>query len=219
VAESYGPIHLDDLILDNNVQNSNLGTMSRPKEFDRAEALTAAKAVFWKKGYAATTTDDLRQAMSIGRQSLYDSFGGKRPLYLEILQRYNTERVVAQITRLRAAKSPLAGIRNLLLAFANEPEAERKLGCMGVAAICAFGDEDLEITAIGRASGAVLGSALEEVLRKAKKMGEAKPSLDERAVAHFLQSTMVGMKVTAKAGASSEVLRAIAATALKVLTV
>jgi TetR/AcrR family transcriptional regulator, transcriptional repressor for nem operon len=193
--------------------------MSRPKEFDRAEALAAAKVVFWKKGYDATTTDDLRHAMNIGRQSFYDSFGGKRPLYLEVLQRYNTERVIAQITRLRAARSPLAGIRDLLLALAKEPEEKRKLGCMGVAAICVFGDEDPEVSAIGHASGAVLGSALEEVLRKAKKMGEAKPSLDERAVAYFLQSTMVGMKVTAKAGASSEVLRAIALTALEVLAV
>ena len=152
------------------------------------------------EGYDATTTDDLRHAMKIGRQSLYDSFGGERPLYLEVLQRYNTESVIAQITDLRAAKSPLAGIRNLLLALAEEPEKRRKLGCMGVAAICAFGDEDPEITAIGHASSVVLGSALEEALHKAKKMGEAKPSLDERAVAHFLQSTMVGMKVTAKAG-------------------
>ena len=193
--------------------------MSRPKEFDRAEALSAAKAVFWRKGYDATTTDDLRHAMSIGRQSLYDSFGGKRPLYLEVLQRYNTERVLGQVTRLRAAKSPLTGIRNLLFALANEPEEERKLGCMGVAAVCTFGEEDPEITAIGHAASSVLGSALEEVLRKAKEIGEVKPSLDERAVAQFLQSTMVGMKVTAKAGASSEVLRAIAATALKILTV
>jgi AcrR family transcriptional regulator len=193
--------------------------MSRPKEFDRAEALTAAKVVFWKKGYDATTTDDLRHAMKIGRQSLYDSFGGKRPLYLEVLQRYNTDRVIEQITRLRAAKSPLAGIRNLLLTLAEEPEEKRKLGCMGVAAICAFGEADPEVAAIGDASSAVLGSALEEVLRKAKKIGEVKPSLDERAVAYFLQSTMVGMKVTAKAGASSEVLRAIALTALEVLTV
>jgi hypothetical protein len=45
----------------------------------------------------------------------------------------------------------------------------------------------------GIASGsAVIRSALEEVLRKAKKMGEAKPSLDERAVAYFLQSTIGG---------------------------
>ena len=150
--------HLGSAILDSNVQNSNLGAMSRPKEFDRAEALTAAKAVFRKKSYDATTIDDLRHALKIGRQSLYDSFGGKRSLYLEVLQRYNTESVIAQITRLRAARSPLAGIRNLLLALAEEPEKRRKLGCMWVAAICAFGDDDPEITAIGHASSAVLGS-------------------------------------------------------------
>jgi TetR/AcrR family transcriptional regulator, transcriptional repressor for nem operon len=80
--------------------------MSRPKEFDRAEALAAAKVVFWKKRYDATTTDDLRHAMKIDGQSLYDRFGGKRPLYLEVLQGYKTESVIAQITRLRAAKSP-----------------------------------------------------------------------------------------------------------------
>jgi hypothetical protein len=55
--------------------------VSRPKEFDRAEALSAAKA---------------------------------------------TERVVGQITRLRAAKSPLAGIQNLLFALANEPGTRPK---------------------------------------------------------------------------------------------
>jgi hypothetical protein len=78
------PTEVNKAIFDRYVQNGNLWAMSRPKEFDRAEALTAAKSVFWKKGYDATTTDDLRHAMSIGRQSLYDSFGGKRPLYLEI---------------------------------------------------------------------------------------------------------------------------------------
>jgi len=146
--------------------------VSRPKEFDRAEALAAAKAVFWRKGYDATTTDDLRHAMSIGRQSLYDSFGGKRPLYLEVLQRYNTERVVGQITRLRAAKSPLAGIRNLLFAFEDEPEEERKLGCMGVAAVCTFGDEDPEITAIGHAASSVRDPPWRKFSVKPRKWGK-----------------------------------------------
>jgi TetR/AcrR family transcriptional regulator, transcriptional repressor for nem operon len=75
------------------------------------------------------------------------------------------------------------------------------------------------VSAIGHASTAVIRSALEEVLSKAKKMGDAKPSLDEGAVAYFLQSTMMGMRVIAKAGASSEVLRTIALTALEVLAV
>jgi len=54
--------------------------MVRPKEFDRDAAVERAMSVFWSKGYAATSTDDLLQAMRIGRQSMYDTFGDKRRL-------------------------------------------------------------------------------------------------------------------------------------------
>ncbi|MEA2965178.1 MAG: TetR/AcrR family transcriptional regulator, transcriptional repressor for nem operon, partial [Alphaproteobacteria bacterium] len=59
--------------------------MARPREFDRDEALERAMSVFWSKGFAATSTSDLVEAMQIGRQSMYDSFGDKRALYLEAL--------------------------------------------------------------------------------------------------------------------------------------
>ena len=48
-------------------------------------------SVFWLKGYAATSTDDLLQAMKIGRQSMYDTFGDKRRLYVEALERYQRQ--------------------------------------------------------------------------------------------------------------------------------
>ena len=56
--------------------------MPRPKEFDRDEALQAAIGVFCEKGYAAASTDELMRAMKISRQSMYDTFGDKRQLYL-----------------------------------------------------------------------------------------------------------------------------------------
>jgi TetR/AcrR family transcriptional repressor of nem operon len=64
------------------------GLMARPREFDREEALERATGVFWAKGYASTSTDDLLTAMGIGRQSLYNAFQDKRALYLEALERY-----------------------------------------------------------------------------------------------------------------------------------
>jgi TetR/AcrR family transcriptional regulator, transcriptional repressor for nem operon len=81
--------------------------MVRPKEFDRDVAVERAMSVFWSKGYAATSTDDLLQAMQIGRQSMYDTFGDKRRLYVEALERYQLESVAGHIKRLRSAASPL----------------------------------------------------------------------------------------------------------------
>ena len=52
--------------------------MARPKEFDRDVALRRAITVFWKKGFARTSAEDLVAAMGIGKQSLYDTFGEDR---------------------------------------------------------------------------------------------------------------------------------------------
>ena len=50
--------------------------MARPKEFDQERALHRAISIFSQKGFAATSTDDLMRAMDLGRQSMYDTFGG-----------------------------------------------------------------------------------------------------------------------------------------------
>ena len=52
--------------------------MARPKQFDRDEALQSALGIFRQKGFSATSTDDLRLAMGIGRQSFYATFKGKK---------------------------------------------------------------------------------------------------------------------------------------------
>src|ERR1700674_266810 len=73
--------------------------MARPKEFDREDALRRAIPVFWKKGFARTSTEDLVAAMGIGKQSLYDTFGDKRGLFLEALRTYNSEGVASLVKR------------------------------------------------------------------------------------------------------------------------
>ena len=176
--------------------------------------LEIAKAVFWRKGYEATSTEDLRLAMGIGRQSFYDSFGGKRQLYLETLRRYNSDGIESQAARIASARSPLAGLEALLRSFSKESPQSRALGCMGVAAMCETGVNDPAVARIGRSSSARLDSLLEQTLREAKKRGEVRSSLDERAAARHLQATMVGLKVLSKAGAGPEMLRDVAVGAI-----
>jgi len=192
--------------------------MARPKEFDRDEALQRAIGVFCTKGYAATSTDELMHAMKIGRQSMYDTYGDKRQLYLEAYRRYLADSIDEQISHLKASASPLAGIENMFLAFAARTEREGIIGCMGINAVCEFGLSDPEITALGNAEGARLITALEEALGQAKAKHEISKMVKEPTAALFLITTLSGIKVAAKAGTDRHALTSIAHFALRSLT-
>ena len=192
--------------------------MARHKEFDREQALDAARDVFWAQGYEPTSVEDLVGAMGIGRQSLYDTFGDKRALYLETLRRYNTGSVADLIAVLRRAASPLAALESLLLAEAELPPERRAMGCMGINAVCEFGSGDAEVASARAANGALLERALSELLADGVTSGELHANLDVRAAARAIQCTLGGLKVSGKAGAPPAVLRDIARFTLDSLT-
>ena len=60
----------------------------RPRSFDRDQALDAAVLVFWDKGYDGSSIEDLTHAMGINRPSLYATFGNKRDLFMQAIDRY-----------------------------------------------------------------------------------------------------------------------------------
>ena len=107
---------------------AKIGLMARPREFDREEALERATGVFWAKGYASTSTDELLAAMGIGRQSLYNAFQDKRALYLEALERYQRTTIAGHLQRLNGAASPIAGVKALLLGLISDNDDTRALG-------------------------------------------------------------------------------------------
>ncbi len=188
--------------------------MARQKEFDRVDALNQALDVFWQKGYAATSTTDLLEAMQIGRQSLYDTFGDKRSLYLEALTRYGEDSVTDLLRNLKG-DTPLAAIDNMLQAFASRPRRDNAKGCMGVNAIAEFGTSDEDVNAQRDASGRRLNRAVEEQLRAAAASGEIPAETDIAQAVAYVAATLSGMKISAKAGASIATLRAIASFAVQ----
>ena len=197
---------------------SRYGIMSRPKEFDRDQALQNAIGVFCEKGYAAASTDELMRAMKISRQSMYDTFGDKRRLYLEAFRRYVADSIDEQIGYLEKSFSPLAGIEKMLLAFATRKQRDRIVGCMGINAICEFGRSDPQVTSLRDTESTRLTAALEQALRQAKSKKEISSTLKERAAAQFLLATLSGMKVAAKAGTDAKTLKTISQFALRSLT-
>jgi AcrR family transcriptional regulator len=188
--------------------------MGRPREFDRDEALQVAIKVFREKGFGATSVDDLRLSMGIGRQSFYDTFKGKKDVYLEGLRKYNTDRVLGYVELARRAASPLEAIESILVAIARDNRAERSLACLGVSSICEFGMDDAEVAAINEGSSSLLQSLFERLVKEGQKAEMIRASLDPKVTARYLQSTLTGMKVSARGGASESDLCAIAALAV-----
>jgi len=188
--------------------------MVRPKEFDRDVAVARAMSVFWSKGYAATSTDDLLQAMKIGRQSLYDTFGDKRRLFVEALERYQRESIAGHMKRLRSTASPVAGIEALVVGLIPSDRATREKGCMGVGAICEFGNADTELGELRVKGSSMLHKALVERLQDAQAAGEIRKTVSIERAARFVETTMLGLQVAARAGESVRTLRDMAAFAI-----
>ena len=84
--------------------------MARPREFDEEAALTAASGCFWARGYEATSTRDLADAMGIGGKSLYNAFGDKHALFRQALERY-VQRFDVRVSRLEGRMPPRQAIR------------------------------------------------------------------------------------------------------------
>ncbi|WP_028936213.1 TetR/AcrR family transcriptional regulator [Pseudonocardia spinosispora] len=63
--------------------------MAGRKQFNVDLAVTRAALVFWRRGYADSSLDDLCEATGLGRSSIYGTFGGKDPLFRRALRSYS----------------------------------------------------------------------------------------------------------------------------------
>src|SRR5690606_8821359 len=75
-------------VLHRPVQNATVLPMARPRTFEEEQALEAAMRAFWRRGYEATSTQDLCAATGLGRSSVYNAFDSKRELFTRALRRY-----------------------------------------------------------------------------------------------------------------------------------
>jgi TetR/AcrR family transcriptional repressor of nem operon len=70
--------------------------MAGVRQFDESKAFEQALALFWQKGFAGTTMQDLAAATRIQRGSLYHAYGDKETLFLRVFELYK-ERFLQQI--------------------------------------------------------------------------------------------------------------------------
>jgi TetR/AcrR family transcriptional repressor of nem operon len=189
--------------------------MARPKEFDQEKALRKAIHLFSQQGFAASSTDELMRVMNVGRQSMYDTFGDKRALFLKALKVYVTESIHSITVELERPGSALSAVQNALVTFAERKDLSSAEGCMGLNAISEFGQRDSDVTRISRDAAHMLRQTLMHVLTRAKNQGEVSSDANLDSMADFFESTLAGIRMAAKGGKSRQALRNIAAFAAR----
>lgn len=192
--------------------------MARVKEFDRETALQAAIATFAAHGYEGTSVDALMRSMKIGRQSMYDTFGDKKQLYLAALRKYGQDSFDQTLALLESGGSPLAGIEAVLVDYARRPR-KRELACLGVGSVCEFGRSDGDIAAINDELGRQLEKAFEQKVAAAIAAGEVDEEVNPKDAARYLSVALCGIKVAAEAGTSPAHLTSVAKMTLRSLGV
>ncbi|MGH7338939.1 MAG: TetR/AcrR family transcriptional regulator [Candidatus Rokuibacteriota bacterium] len=84
--------------------------MVRPRQFDPADVDDALLGVFWSRGYAGTSIEELTQATGLLRGSLYAAYGSKEDMFRAATRRYVADLAAALATD----KTGLDGVQHVL---------------------------------------------------------------------------------------------------------
>jgi len=190
--------------------------MAGVKQFDRSEVLDRAMALFWTRGYEATSIQDLVEATGINRGSIYGTFGDKKGLFLAVLDHYS-EKIARPTMTALADPDPRRAVERMfdsIIRRTSDPRFPR--GCLNT-------NTSLECPTVGdeisRKIAERLGqqeSAIYRVLRRAQAESSLDSTLDARALARFFTSVAQGLNVVNKAVADPGVLKDIARVAMSV---
>lgn len=187
----------------------------RPRAFDRDDALDRAMYLFWRRGYEATSVSDLTESMGITPPSLYAAFGDKKRLFLEAVDRYQTG--PGCFAQRAFSEEPTAGraIRRLLMdTIESFCDPKHPKGCMVVLAAtnCTAESNDIADALADRRRAAE--RAIRDRIAVGQAAGELPAGTDIDALAGFLATTLYGLSIKARDGASRASLRRVAEQAM-----
>jgi len=188
--------------------------MAGVKQFDRADVLDRAMALFWRRGYEATSIRDLVAATGINRGSIYATFGDKKGLFLAVLDHYS-ETIAKPLIAELGDPEPWRAIERMfgsIILRTSDPRFPR--GCLNTNTSLECPGSGDEITRKIAEGFGRQESAIYRVLRRAQRQGSLSSAMDARALARFFMAVAQGLNVVNKAVADPTVLQDIARVAM-----
>ena len=185
----------------------------RPRKFDEDAVRAAIMEVFWQKGYAATSLDDLSKATGLVRPSLYAAFGNKEALFRQALDLYERDKLT-YIGDAIEAPTARAVAERLLMGSVDAATTGDCKGCMGVIASVACQSVEPSIRDDVNARAESSRRAIIARMQQAIDAGEFRVATEAEAITRYLLAIMQGISVQAQSGASRDELLQVADSAL-----
>jgi TetR/AcrR family transcriptional repressor of nem operon len=178
--------------------------MGPAKQFDPTERLDRAVNAFWKNGFDGIGMQDLCKAMDLFPGSLYGTYGDKRQLFAQAVERYMTASSTEAIEILEHNPSGLGAIREYFARLIDGIiEGKRRWGCLITNTIVELAQREPTIKRKLEVHLARMERAFASAIDRARKSGEIPHDtpLDRAA---FLVCVVEGMNVLAKMKPSRE---------------
>jgi len=174
--------------------------MARKKSFDEIEVLQKALHLFWRKGYNATSIQDLVDELGINRASLYDTWGDKHHLYIAALKLYRQSASSRLLDDIRSDMPARQVVESFMFRIVNDVilDKERK-GCFLVNATTELANLDAEINQMVEENRKTIVEVLAEIIKEGQDKGEFKSQKSPQALARFIFNSVNGLRVVGKA--------------------
>ena len=177
----------------------------RPPQYDESEVLAKAAALFWAKGYEATSSEELTEAMGMGKGSLYHAFGSKQALFDRVVMQFTNPAILALKTEIEKGTEPIAAIKAFFHGMADAPAMEKKNGCLMGNTLAANCHAKIAAERLQQ-----LEHVLESLLKKAGKD-------DPQTLARYLVTQWNGLNITRRVYPDPQALKPLIELQLKIL--
>lgn len=192
--------------------------MARKKSFDEIDVLHKALQLFWRKGYNATSIQDLVDELGINRASLYDTWGDKHNLYVAALKLYRQSTSSRLLNDIRSDMPARQVIRSLLERIVNDVILDKeKKGCFLVNATTELANSDMDIHQMVDENRNTIIEVLAEIIKEGQEKGEFRSQKSPQALARFIFNSISGLRVVGKGEVSLDEMKEVVDITLSVL--
>jgi TetR/AcrR family transcriptional repressor of nem operon len=182
--------------------------LARTPAYDRDDFLRRLTALFWARGYARVSIDEIVESTGVSRSSLYAAYPDKTALFVAALEHYLGTVTRTNLARLGEGENAALAIHRFLLHIADQrPSSGAPAhGCLLTNTATELGAEP-KVARLVSSAFRRMERALARRLEQARRQGDLAPGTRPGPFARQLVTLIQGLRVMTRLGVEPRVLR------------